>query len=315
MSDRVVGAVIGAPSPKDAVARIVEAENLGLGAVWMTSGSTGGDAISAFAAAAAQTDLILLGTSIVPFFPRHPITLAQQAQVVDSLAPGRFRLGLGPSGRAGVEGTFGLPFGAPIGHLGEYITIVKTLLQTGEVDFDGEHYKARTSIASPADVKVMGSALGTGAFEMCGRVSDGAISWVCPHEYLQSVALPALEAGARGAGQATPPLIAHAPVCVHDDIDEAREGVRGQLGGFASSPHYARMFAAAGFPNSAERGWTDAMVDSVLLAGDEEQVHRRIDEVFERGATEVFGSIITAGPDEQASHDRTLRALASYSGS
>lgn len=312
MSDRVVGAVIGAPNPKDAVARIVEAERLGLGAAWMTSGSTGGDSVSTLAAAAAQTDRILLGTSIVPIYPRHPITLAQQAQVVDSLAPGRFRLGVGSSGRAGVEGTFGIRFGSPLGHTREYITIAKELLQTGRVDRDGRHYTAHSSIASNADVKVMGSALGVGAFEMCGGTADGAISWICPHSYLADVALPALTSGADAADRPTPPLIAHAPVCVHDDIAEARRAVGQTFGGFLSSPHYARMFEAAGFPNAAERGWTDEMVDSVSITGNEEQVHKRIDEVFESGVSEVFASIVTAGPDEEASYDRTLRALASY---
>jgi F420-dependent oxidoreductase-like protein len=314
MSDRVVGAVIGAPNPKDAVERIVEAERLGLGAAWMTSGSTGGDSVSTLAAAAAKTERILLGTAIVPIFPRHPITLAQQAQVIDSLAPGRFRLGLGASGRAGVEGTFGIPFGAPLGHMREYITIARELLQTGKVDREGRHYTAHSSIASTSDVKVMGAALGVGAFEMCGAKADGAISWICPRSYLEEVGLPALAAGADAAGRATPPLIVHAAVCVHDDMSEARQAVGGTFGGFLSSPHYASMFEAAGFPNVAERGWTDEMVDSVLIGGSEQQVHDRLDKVFEMGASEVFGSIVTAGPDEEASYDRALRALASYTG-
>ena len=315
MSDRVVGAVIGAPNPKDAVAKIVEAERLGLGAAWMTSGSTGGDAVSTLAAAAAQTDRILLGTSIVQFFPRHPITLAQQAQVVDSFGPGRFRLGVGPSGRGGVEGTFGIPFGAPLGHMREYISTMKDLLQTGSVDRDGRYYTAHSSIASTADVKVIGSALGVGAFEMCGATADGAVSWICPRPYLAEVALPALARGAEAAGRETPPLIAHAALCVHDDIAEARQAMGRTFGGFLSSPHYASMFAAAGFPDVGDRGWTDEMVDSVLIGGNEEQVHEGIDTVFALGASEVFVSIVAAGPDEEASRDRALRALASYGGS
>ena len=315
MSDRVVGAVIGAPNPKDAVARIVEAERIGLGAAWMTSGSTGGDAVSTLAAAAAQTDRILLGTSIVQFFPRHPITLAQQAQVVDSFGPGRFRLGVGPSGRGGVEGTFGIPFGAPLGHMREYISTMKDLLQTGSVDRDGRYYTAHSSIGSTADVKVIGSALGVGAFEMCGATADGAVSWICPRPYLAEVALPALSRGAEAAGRDTPPLIAHAALCVHDDMAEARHAMGRTFGGFLSSPHYASMFAAAGFPDVGDRGWTDDMVDSVLIGGNEEQVHEGIDSVFALGASEVFVSIVTAGPDEAASYDRALRALSSYAGS
>jgi alkanesulfonate monooxygenase SsuD/methylene tetrahydromethanopterin reductase-like flavin-dependent oxidoreductase (luciferase family) len=36
---------------------------------------------------------MLLGTAITQTFPRHPIAVAQQVQVLAQLAPERFRLG------------------------------------------------------------------------------------------------------------------------------------------------------------------------------------------------------------------------------
>ena len=35
-----------------------------------------------------------------------------------------------------------------------------------------------------------------------------------------------MKAGAQQAGRQVPPLIAHAPVCVHDNADEVRAAVR-----------------------------------------------------------------------------------------
>src|SRR5205085_2174864 len=74
----------------------------------------------------------------------------------------------------------GMNFRAPLGHLREYLQILKALLQTGKVDFDGTYYRAHETIPEPLDVPVMASALQPKSFELCGAESDGAISWVRP---------------------------------------------------------------------------------------------------------------------------------------
>ena len=93
----------------------------------------------------------------------------------------------------------------------------------------------------------MAAALGEGAFEMCGAEADGAISWVCPGVYLQDVALPAMQRGAGQAGRPTPPLVAHVPVCVHDDPEEAREAIAEQFSGFARAPSTETCSTTPGF--------------------------------------------------------------------
>ena len=103
---------------------IVAAERAGIQCVWMTCGGTAPDPLAVFAAAAARTTRILLGTSIIPTFPRHPLALVQGALVVDALAPGRLRLGVGPSHKPSIEGTWGIPFERPQEHLREYLTIL-----------------------------------------------------------------------------------------------------------------------------------------------------------------------------------------------
>ena len=239
---------------------------------------------------------------------RHPVTLAQQIQVLDSLAPGRFRLGVGPSHKAGMISTFGVDFRAPIGHLREYIHVLRALMHTGAVEFEGRWYSANASISAPVDVPIMASALRPGAFETCGELADGAISWVCPHFYLRDTAVPAMRRGAESAGRETPPLIAHAPVCVTEDLEAARNGVRARLGYFPSIPFYANMLAEAGFAGTPESGWTDDMLDEVLIAGDEAAVAERIKTVFEWGADELLATPIPAGDEE-----RTLRFLGELS--
>ena len=308
--DNVFGVSVTASSAREAVEKIEHLEELGVGAAWLTSGGGGGEAIAILAATAAKTDDIRLGTSIVQTWSRHPVTLAQQVQVIDSLAPGRFRLGVGPSHQAPMESAFGADFRAPIGHLREYLHILRALMHTGAVEFEGRWYSANTSLPTTVDVPIMASALRPGAFETCGELSDGAISWVCPHFYLRDTALPALHKGAESAGRPSPPLIAHAPVCVTDDLDAARNGVRARLGYFPSIPFYANMFAESGFPGSPDSGWTNEMLDQVLIAGDEDAVAERIRTVIEWGATEILATPIPCGDDPDATEERTLKLLA-----
>src|SRR5919201_80346 len=277
MDQKHIGIVASGAESAEVLASIEQADQMGIPAAWLTTGGVGLDALTLFAAAAVRTNHIRLGTSITPTFPRHPLVVVQQVQVLAQLAPGRFRLGLGPSHRPSMEATFGVDFRAPLGHLREYVQIVKTILHRGSVDFDGRYYRAHGQIRTPVEVPVMASALQRKSFEFCGAEADGAISWVCPGVYLRDVALPAMRAGAERAGRPVPPLIAHAPVCVHDQAEEVRAAVREQIQN-PRLPFYRQMLIAAGFPEAADGTWSDAMIDGAVLWGDEARVTERLHE-------------------------------------
>ena len=307
MPGKLVGTAVRGNTIAEVQGQIQRAEELGIHAAWMTAGGASLDSMTCFAASASSTTKIKLGTSIVPTYPRHPLVMVQQAQVVAQLAPGRFRLGVGPSHRPTIE-SMGIEFNAPLAHLREYIRILKAILQTGSVDFDGEHYSAHASIPGALDVQVMGSALRKGSFELCGAEADGAISWICPGSYLRDVALPAMEKGAKEARRPVPPLIAHAPVCVHDNPEEVRAAVREQIMN-PRLPYYQNMLVASGYPEAKSGEWSDAMIDGVVIWGDEETVAQGIHELFAMGATEVLASPVAAGADPTASLDRTMKLL------
>ena len=272
----------------------------------------GPEPLTMFASAAVRTEKIQMGSSIVPTYPRHPVVTAHQVEVIAQLAPGRFRLGVGPSHGPLIRDIYGLDFRAPLAGLSEYMHILKVLLKEGAVDFDGRHYSAHARMAAPVDVPVMASALRPKSFELCGAESDGAISWDCPGAYLRDVALPAMKAGADRADRPVPPLLAHAPVCVHDDPEEGRAAMGEHL--FSPLlPFYRRMFAAAGFPEASNGEWSDAMIDAVALWGNESQVGEKLLWLFEIGATEVVAAPVPAGKDPEASMKRTLRMLSQVS--
>ena len=88
-----VGIAIHKPTAVTILRTIAQAEAAGVAMVWLTTGA-GPDALTVFAAAAASTRVVRMGTAIVPTFPRHPLVVAQQTADIAQLAPGRFVLGL-----------------------------------------------------------------------------------------------------------------------------------------------------------------------------------------------------------------------------
>jgi F420-dependent oxidoreductase-like protein len=300
----VVNRVLGVESVVEA-ARQVEA--LGFGAAWLTNGGPE-DCMPLLAAIALRTERLYLGTSVVQTYPRHPVVLAAEANVIDQLAPGRLRIGVGPSHDA-VMSSLGLHREAPFGHLREYVMVLRSLAQTGAVDFQGEHFQVRTNFGRAFRVPIMVGALQAKTFQLAGELADGAITWLCPAPYLSAVAVPRLVQGAESAGRDRPPLVAHLAASVHDDAEEVREVVRREVPNIRF-PAYQRMLVAAGFDQAAAGVWTDDLIDRVIAMGSPERVVERIDALFEAGADEVLIRPIGAGEAPDAVVRRTIESIA-----
>ena len=319
MAKKKIGIALSAGDARSALERIVAYDAAGIDAVWSTSVVGGGDALTMLIAAAGHTSQILLGTSIAQIWTRHPVTMAQQALIANGLAPGRFRLGIGTGHKQAMVQLLGAQFERPLGHLKEYLEITRTLFRDGSVDFEGEHYTARASIAGPVDIPVMASALRPRSFEVCGEMSDGAISWLCPARYIEDVAMPALQLGAERAGRDAPPLVVHVPVLVHEDRDAVYAAFAEQASFYLQTVYYPAMFEAAGFSNVSSSGWTQEMLDAVVVTGDEAEVTSRLNAILDLGNVEVLAMPITGGsrgepgkppPLEGAPVDRTVELLA-----
>lgn len=311
MAAGTIGLQVAGADAAELLAGIRRAEELGIDAAWLITAAGLPDGLTVLAAAAARSERILLGTAITPSFPRHPLVTAQQAQALAALAPGRFRLGVGPGGKAAIERTYGIPFNRPHAHLRTYMKVLKAMLQQGAVDVEENGIVAHARAATPPpNVPVYASALRRQAFELAGEVADGAITWLCPAAHVRDVGLPALRAGAARAGRPAPPLVMHVPVCVVDDAASAREAMRRQFGFYLTLPAYAGVFADTGFPDAQQSGRTDAMIDATAVYGSAGAVQQRLAALFDLGVAELIVSPLTAGAEPAISGDRTLHALA-----
>jgi F420-dependent oxidoreductase-like protein len=284
------GVAIQASDATSAVEQIVRAEQAGVDSAWATMGGAGGaDMLVTFAAAATRTERIKFGTSIVHTWAKRPLAYAQEVAALEQLAPGRFRLGLGPTTPPLAARQYGIEHRKPLTQLRETITAIRTLLRDGQVDFQGEmvHVRARLA-AAPLATPIMGSALQPRAYEALGEVADGAISWMAPLRYLVEVAIPAVQRGAERAGREAPPIVAHVPVAMTTDREEARNRARQQLGMYQQVANYQHMWGAAGM--SVTEGYGDDLLDDLVVSGTEEEVAAGLRRRIEAGIGEVLAA-------------------------
>lgn len=309
MQNLKIGLHIAARDGKGALEQIVAAEQAGVDVAWMTCGGVAPDPIAVFAAAALRTERVELGTCIIPTFPRHPMALAQAAMVVDSLAPGRLRLGVGPSHEPAIRGTWGLDFTRPLEHLREYVTILNACFKDGKVDFVGKRLEAHAEFPGTASIRVMVSALRHNAFALAGALTDGGISWVTPPEHIRDVAVPALAEGAARVGRSEPPpAIVHVPLVVSTDAEAVYQQAKAQLGFYQRLPFYRAMWLEAGYPDAAGTEFTRAMCDALVVSGDAQQVAERIRALPAFGAREIIAMPLLLQSD-RAARERTIALL------
>ena len=134
-------------------AMIHRIEELGFDSIWtgdhflyrMADGSADApwDAWSVLSAAAAITSRVTLGPLVTPVGFYNPAVLAKKAATVDEISGGRLVLGLGAGWNEVEFRGFGVPYDHRFARFEEAFTIIRTLLQEGRIDFEGEYYSAR----------------------------------------------------------------------------------------------------------------------------------------------------------------------------
>src|SRR5438067_242150 len=171
MAERVAGIHYQGATLPETVALIRRADQAGVLSVWLTAGGLGADSLTTLAVAGTQTEQIQLGTSIVVTYSRHPVAMIQQAVAISQAAPGRFRLGIGPSHRSTIENTYGLPFERPLEHVREYTEILEQAFHGGEINFEGKRFRVKAQVPNPPAVPVYHAALRPVSYQLAGETA------------------------------------------------------------------------------------------------------------------------------------------------
>jgi F420-dependent oxidoreductase-like protein len=260
------------------------------------------DAMTFLALAGLRTRSLELGTAVVPTFSRHPFYMAQQALSTAAATGGRFVLGLGPSHKVVIENMLGLSFDKVAQHVEEYVRVVKGLVDTGKVSFQGQRYRvnAGLQIAGARPFPVLIGGLGPRMRKIAATVADGTITWMTGRRTIGETLAPQMQAAARAAGRKDAPrIVCGLPVVVTTDVALAREAVSKAFALYGQLPSYRAMLdlEAAKTPGD------------VALVGDAREVERQIEALAAAGVTDFNASLFAYGPDAKASFERTYEVL------
>lgn len=264
-----------------AVELAAEAAQAGAGAVWFGQ-MFSYDAIGLAALVGREVPGLVVGTTVVPVVPRHPLLVASAAKTADAATGGRFELGVGLGGPALLEGAFGVRYPPAIRHLREWLEAAGPLLEGRAEAYDGDTVRS----APPMPTAVAGArtrppllvaAMGEQALRVTGRLADGTIPFLASPKVLRERIVPAITEAAEQAGRPRPRVLASVPVLVTDDPDSARAAAREALAFYDTIASYRKVVAAAGLDSAA----------SLLVTGDEAEVADQLAEYVSAGATEL----------------------------
>jgi probable F420-dependent oxidoreductase len=215
------------------------AEALGFDSVWAGDSPVTrqrADPLTVLAAVAVTTERVTLGTAVLLPALRHPILLAHQLATVDRLAEGRLVAGMGggfPHPRTEAQFTaIQVDFRTRVSRMTESIHALRRLWSSTDVSFQGRHFAFHDVTIAPRPTRPAGPPVwlagsGDAALRRVAAIADGWLPYPPSHETYAS------ERATLGPG-VTPAL--YATVCVDDDPERARKGLRTHVERYYNAP-------------------------------------------------------------------------------
>jgi len=254
------------------------AERLGFESVWTSdhyqpwrhSDGHAPNALAWLGAAAASTQRVVLGTSVLtPTLRYNPAVVAQAFATLGCLAPGRIVLGVG-TGESLNEVVVGAPWPEQkerFHRLKEAVLLMQRLFREEFVTFEGDFYRTHNATiydrpAEPVPVWIAGS--GPAAARLAGRIGAGfiATSGKARELYTEQL-LPAVDEGLERSGRARGAIERMIEMKVSFDTDRAR------------AVEDTRIWAALALPGEQKVGVDDPREMERLARSVEDVAHRR----------------------------------------
>jgi probable F420-dependent oxidoreductase len=281
-------------------------EAQGFGAAW--SFESAHDPFIPLVLAARETQRIELGTAVAIAFARNPMNVAQIAWDVQTLARGRFILGLGTQIQPHIEKRFSMPWSRPAERLREFVLAIRAIWrswETGErLAFRGEFYThtLMTPFFSPGPNEfgappIYLAGVGPRMVEVVGEVADGfLVHPLHSPSFLDAATLPALDRGLATSGRSRKDLAISCQTIVAmggtpAQIETARQKARGQISFYGSTPSYRGLLDHHGYDAlqpelnrlSKTGGWgemmkliDDELFDHIAVSGTPAEVGRKL---------------------------------------
>jgi F420-dependent oxidoreductase-like protein len=269
----------------DVVSQARRAYEVGVRQVWLAQ-QFDHDAIALAGLVGAAVPGLGVGTSVVPINPRHPLVVASLAQTAQAAAHGNFSLGLGLGAHEPERLAFGTAWPNTIGRLREHLQVLRSIFDTGTVDFHGDEFTASpawpVTVAGGTPIPLYVAAMGPRALRVTGELADGTLPFLAGPKTIAEFIEPTIAKAAADAGRPKPRIIAAVPALVSDDVDAARALAAEHLGFYATVPSYQKVLAREGVANVAD----------LAAVGSAESVAKQLRRYLDAGATDVVLSAV-----------------------
>ncbi len=280
----------------------VAAERIGHDGWWATE--TQIDPFLGCAVAAERTERIEIGTAVAVALARNPMTVALQANDLQSLSAGRFVLGLGSQVKPHITNRYSMPWSKPAARMREFVLAIRAIWSawaTGErLSFRGEFYRhtLMTPFFDPGpnpygNPVIMLAGVGPLMTEAAGEVADGLLCHPFSTErYLREVTLPAVQRGRAKAGKPLAGFEITGPsmiVAADSEVERAAgvQSVKEQIAFYGSTPAYRGVLDLHGWGELHEE------LNAMVARGEWDRMPEVIDD-------EVLRTFAIIGTPEEA---------------
>jgi probable F420-dependent oxidoreductase len=256
-------------------------EDLGYSTFWYPE-ALGYESLSIASFMLANTERLIIGSSIANIYGRDPFTARRGLRTLSSLYDDRFILGLGVSHAPMVERR-GHVYDKPVPTMRRYL--------------DGLYEDP----SNAAEWPVVIAALGPLMVKLAAERAAGAVPYNVTPEHTRE---------ARAALGPHKLLAVEQKVCLQTDAPAARGLARRELHRYMTMTNYRNNWLRIGFTEAdLADGGSDRFIDAMVLWGDAATIARGLRAHLQAGADQVCIQPVHAEGDSEA-RDRTLAALA-----
>ena len=249
-----------------------------------------------------------IGPAVVNPYTLHPLEIAGQIAMLDSVTEGRAYLGIG---RGAWLTDVGVESPRPISAIREAVDIVRRLLGGTTSGLQGKVFSlapgARLHFAPlRPDVPVVIGTWGTRTAELAGEIADEVKIGASSNPAMVRRLRPAIDAGAARARRAPEQIgiCVGTPTVIDADRDAARALARQIVSAYlpvvagldptTDDPEWLahiQKLAAQGDYAGVAASTSDAMLDRFVFAGDANDIIRQVESLVDAGASRVeFGN-------------------------
>lgn len=257
--------VLPGPVAQDVAA---ELDALGFGSLWVPE-AFGREAFTNAQMLLAATERLVIGTGIATVYGRGAVAANGAARLLESLAPGRFVLGLGVSHKPAVEGGRRTTYLPPVEAMADYLDSLESAAYFG---------------ADPELPPIVLAALGPRMLGLARDRTAGA------HTYLVT---PDHTASARATLGDGPLLVVEQAIVLDQDRTESLRRAHRHLDVYTGLTNYRNSWLRQGFDeDDLIRGGSDRLAGALVIHGDEGVVLSRIREHLDAGADHVLLQVL-----------------------